>query len=194
MIRSRDGFTALCTLYPSLNDVWINHVVPFLLSSREDVESQMFLGLFALEMIQIVSTIHDRCLPSNPKWKAWRTWYIHPSVVFLCSTVITGQETHFIYHVNKRRSNCCCCCRMATLDGHVKTRFVRSNQDKVWHNYDGSDILLCNRLENVRQKFSIELSETHLRGLCAHSLHWLLMHAIQHKVHMLKHVKCRIDI
>jgi hypothetical protein len=161
-------------VYPGLNDVWTNHLVPFLLPSKEQIKWNNVLVQFVLRYIYVY-------LPSHPRYTPIHVWYVQPSMICLKGRRNIGSKCFTVYHVNK---NVSCCCRMVVRHDRLGTRDIYTRRDDFWSTlFDDGQIWWTDLDDDDPRVFMKEVPSEYLHGLCPHIWHHLLMHAIRHKVH-----------
>jgi hypothetical protein len=178
-MRSRSGFDYLCTHYPSLNDVWASHLIPYIVLSKSEVESKRFLVACTLYIIYRRARIW---LPSNPIWTACRPWYIQPDVLIWNPRVfgIEHVSQSVVWHINREtysvNMSICCCMQLTSSGRAYKTRDVLPCADSdlvYWTLYNDGVVYYADNRQ-------LATGEPQLSEFCPHVHHHMVMHAIRH--------------
>jgi hypothetical protein len=193
--RSASGFSYLCSTSPGLNEVWISHLVPLILHSKVEMQRKKCLVMFTLDhSFQYVG----KYKPSDLIWHVpCRAWYVQPDVLFWSPSAsdlrINLGNKVVVSHV----SNNSICCRMRLQydrHDHMITRDLFACSDlvhlAVWNN--GKMWLTDYRDPHLPgfHELLLQIDRGQILGACAHSQHQLVMNAVRHKVHTLKHPTC----
>jgi hypothetical protein len=179
----------ICQTFPHLRDVWIHHLEPFILPSKEEMDRRCFIVQLTLKLKLIRGWNH------LSKWrcKTTQTWYIQPGVIFCSSLWCPGAFSFRLFETYFMRDNSLICCSMEfpvrhvadnartsrRIDTYRGVRFTLRDNGEIWRDdYD-------NRVEVIKN----ELPQDVLSSLCTHVRHCMLMHAVRHHVHTLPHVE-----
>jgi hypothetical protein len=186
--------------FPHLRDVWVNHLEPFILPSKEEMDKRWFVVQFALHRI-FERSANNPIRASHINWHSTRTWYIQPGVIGCSSqwniVIYPNNVLHMSFQTyfmrDKGLKNCCSMefpvrhiedsARTSRLiDTRYGVRFVLRDNGQIWYyDYDqhvGTEVFIGS-----------ELPLDVLSPLCPHVQYCMLMHAVRHRVHTLRHVE-----
>jgi hypothetical protein len=175
----------ICQTFPHLRDVWVNHLEPFILPSKEEMDRRRFIVQFTIKLIGSWIPHSWTVSPRDPWWKTTHTSYVQPGVI-LCSS----EGALWLYYIPD--NFCCCYVEVTERDvadiGRTPRRVLIRRGVRFVLDDDNPDIL-CYDYDDHVEVINNELPQDMLSSLCPHVRYSLLMHAIRHQARVLRHVE-----